>query len=178
MNVCKYLEGNSDEEQITLTDLVLKMEEYCHDKSQAYTKKHMKRKIVDHFGDQVLISNSHTREDVVTLKSTAKKILGEYFASPEPDSEEEKKQVILDTAAKLIKSDIKGKVASKDYYPDFEDIRNIDKNLSYVPESLQLFLKAIFVGTDDLKIASIGQAIMQAARPKNILTPLQVGFAV
>ena len=177
LNVCKYLEDN-DDEQLTMSDLVSKMEEYCNDKIDAYSKKHMKRKIIDHFGEEVLISNSQTKEDVVTLKSTAKKILSEYLASPELDSEEDKKQVLLDTAAKLIKNDIKGAVASKDCYPDVEDIRDIEKNVNYVPESLRLFLKVIFVGSDDLKIAAIGQAIMQAARPKAILAPLQVGFSV
>ena len=105
LNVCKYLEDN-DDEQLTMSDLVSKMEEYCNDKIDAYSKKHMKRKIIDHFGEKVLISNSQTKEDVMTLKSTAKNILSEYFASPELDSEEDKKQVLLDTAAKLIKNDI------------------------------------------------------------------------
>ena len=104
--------------------------------------------------------------------------MNEYFDSPQTDSQEEKKRHLLETAAKLIKSCIKGKPESKELYPGLEDLKAIDKNLSYSPDSLQLILKSIFVGDDDLKVAAIGQAIIQAARPKSILAPLQVGFAV
>ena len=44
---------------------------------------------------------------------------------------------------------------------------------------MKLFLKTVFSGKEtELKIASIGQAIAQAARPRTLLAPLQVGLAV
>ena len=42
-----------------------------------------------------------------------------------------------------------------------------------------IFLRKIFAGKDnDLKLASVGQAIMQAARLRVLLAPLQFGLAV
>ena len=49
---------------------------------------------------------------------------------------------------------------------------------SCIPENLELFLK-IATGKDEpLKIAAIGQAIMQAASPRNLMMPLEVLLAV
>ena len=39
-------------------------------------------------------------------------------------------------------------------------------------------LNTIFVGEDNKKVASIGQAIVQAARPRSLILPLQIGLAV
>ena len=43
---------------------------------------------------------------------------------------------------------------------------------------LKTFLESILVGKDNVKLVSIGQAITQAAQPRVILAPLQVGLAV
>ncbi|XP_006825118.1 protection of telomeres protein 1-like [Saccoglossus kowalevskii] len=49
--------------------------------------------------------------------------------------------------------------------------------LAFVPESLKCFLKEIFVDIG-VKLASIGQAIIQASHPRVLLAPLQIGLAV
>ena len=49
---------------------------------------------------------------------------------------------------------------------------------SCIPESLELFLK-IAIGKDEpLKIAAIGQAIMQAVSPRNLMMPQQFIYIV
>ena len=51
--------------------------------------------------------------------------------------------------------------------------------ISFLPESLILLLGTLIVGVDKkLKKASIGQAIMQATRPRVLIAPLQLGLAV
>ena len=46
--------------------------------------------------------------------------------------------------------------------------------MDLVPESLQLLLTTVFSGKDvEMKLASIGQAIMQAARLRILICPLQ-----
>ena len=87
--------------------------------------------------------------------------------------------IIIKTAADLIKNGIKCMVTSKDMYPIPEDIASIEKNIDFVPESLRCLLRTIFTEKKaDLKIASIGQAIIQAARSRVLIAPLQVGLAV
>ena len=54
-----------------------------------------------------------------------------------------------------------------------------DYNLKFVPESLQLLLRNVFSEKNaDIKLSSIGQAIIQAARPRVLIAPLQIGLGV
>eukprot|EP00794_Sanderia_malayensis_P010410 gene10410-11499_t len=74
---------------------------------------------------------------------------------------------IIRTAAKLIKNGIKLVETSNEYYPPTDEIENPQKCLSFLPESLKAFLGEIVTGKDvELKLASIGQAIMQISRPR------------
>ena len=47
-----------------------------------------------------------------------------------------------------------------------------------MPESLRILLQTLFPGNSSTKVASLGQAITQAARPRAILCPLQLGLGV
>ena len=42
--------------------------------------------------------------------------------------------------------------------------------MSFLPEILKVLLEGLNIGKGAMKIASIGQAIMQAARPQVLLT--------
>ena len=54
-----------------------------------------------------------------------------------------------------------------------------EASLNFPPDSLRYFLQEVFKGSDvGIKVASIGQAIMQTTRPRVLLTPLQMGLAV
>eukprot|EP00794_Sanderia_malayensis_P004456 gene4456-5048_t len=69
--------------------------------------------------------------------------------------------------------------ATKTMYPTSEEIQSVDQNLSNVPSGLQLFVKKIFVEKNpEKKVASIGQAIIQATRPQVFIAPLQIGIGV
>ena len=60
-----------------------------------------------------------------------------------------------------------------------EDLSNIDDALSVLPESPRIFLKNVMSGKNiELKLASIGRALMQAARPRFQVSPLQFGTGV
>lgn len=58
----------------------------------------------------------------------------------------------------------------------YPDSSGIAAAASYVPESLQVLLRNMFAGKNiDTKVASIGQSIMQAIRPRMMIAPLQLG---
>ena len=90
-----------------------------------------------------------------------------------------KKRAIIETAAKLIKSDIKTNVPSvTNEYPSTETLK-LDSALTYIPATLRTFLNSLFMGKDtQRKINSIGQAMIQAVRPQAALAPLQLGLSV
>ena len=82
-------------------------------------------------------------------------------------------------AAEILKSDIKFVLQLNSPYPTSVEMSSAMKTLEHVPQSLQLLLHMLFAGKEkELKVCSIGQAIMQATRPKVLLPPLQLGVGV
>lgn len=86
---------------------------------------------------------------------------------------------MIETAAKLIKADIMSLEYSKAVCPSSVDI-NSEQNIRFVPDSLQTLLRALFIGQNDssVKVASVGQAIIQASRPRTLIAPLQIALSV
>lgn len=79
---------------------------------------------------------------------------------------------------KLLKSNIKNLAVSR-YNFLSSDQMSIEKNFAFIPDLFRLFLCILFVGKDlELQIAWVGQAIVQATRPRVILAPLQLGLGV
>ena len=86
---------------------------------------------------------------------------------------------IIETAAKLINSEIKNIDVSSNVYPTSAVMSDVEEALEFIPDLLKSFLELLFVGKDiKLMLASVGQATVQAVRPKVILAPLQLGLGV
>jgi hypothetical protein len=175
------LEEN-DEEQITVSDLVTKMTEElaaCGSTEEPYSVKYMKQRLLEHYGEKIVITQLGGRENVVTFRTTASSILQEYYSAGKHkyDDEEEKIRLIV-TAGKLIRNDAKLLEFSHLVYPTTEDMSSIDSATQYLPQSLLVLLQTIIGKTHTKKVASIGHAIVQAARPRVVVAPLQLGLAV
>ena len=116
---------------------------------------------------------------VVTVKETAANILQQFKDSPQTDDEETEKRNIVRAAARLMKADIKNIDTCRDFYPDPSEVRSLEKTVTYVPQSLRILLQETFSGKScDLKVASIGQSIVQLTRLRAIVAPIQYGLAV
>ena len=176
-HVVEWIEDN-DSEQVTVYDLVEEMKKHLNDGSP-YSVPYMKKRLSEHFGDRVVIAEVNGRVDVVTLKTNAASILHNSYLCPKEEHPDADKIRIIETSGDLIRNDIKSMEHEKDLYPKTEDLSSLSRNLKYLPESLQLFLRKLITGSDaDIKIASIGQAIIQATRPRAAIPPLQIGLAV
>lgn len=175
--VADYLEKN-DDEQVTISDLVNKMRDHLVNTNiQPYTNKHMKEELKTHFGNRIVITEVGGKQNVVTFQTTAANILQSFHEKNAHDIGDEKTNII-ETAAKLIKQDIKAIVQGKDEYPTTDDLVP-DKAIQFLPQCLQQFLAIIICGKESTcKTASIGQAIMQSCRPRVLLAPLQIGLGV
>lgn len=178
LKIAEYLEQN-DDEQTTVGDLILKMSEYTEaENCDPYSFKYMKTELVKHFGDKIIITEICGKQNVVTFRSTASKILFDFHHRQKNKAMDQANQIV-ETAAKLIKNDIKGIIQSRDTYPEYCEIASADKAIEYLPESLKTFLSHLFCGSDvTAKLASVGQAIMQATRPRVLIVPLQMGLGV
>lgn len=172
----------SDDEQISISDLVKKMAEYLKELDPAaepYCNKWMRDKLLKHFGNRILICTVNGKPDVVTFSAKAQTILHDFYEDKKKDDPEAEKIRIIEAAAKMIKSDIKQGEPDQSCYPLAEDLSNIDDAVSVLPESLRIFLRTVMSGQNkELKMASIGQALMQAARPRLQVSPLQFGTGV
>ena len=123
LRMCTYYEEN-DEEQLSVTDLACKMKEYLQDTDSApYGNQYLKSRLLEHYVDSVLVAEVAGFHDIVTFRRKTSQILHDYFNKPNEDDEEAHKSAIIEAAAKFIKSDIKGIVASlNDEYPKVTDI--------------------------------------------------------
>ena len=178
--VCVFLEEN-DEEQLTISDLVAKMGEYLQgSKSMAYGNQYLKEKLISRYGNSLFVTDGRCGvKNIVTFREKTCDILRKYYNSPREEDEEAQKRAILQTAAKLIKSDIKTTVApEEDTYPTTAELK-LAAALDFIPASLRFLLQHLFVGKDtSRKVAGIGQAVVQAVRPRAVIAPLQLGLSV
>ena len=139
----------------------------------------MKYQIKQHFGNKIVITEINGKTNVVTFRSTASAILHDFYCQTKQDDSGADKMRIIETAAKLIKSDIQSVIQTKDSYASFHELSSVDEAISFLPESLQLMLRVLFPSQSaQVKLASLGQSIMQATRPRILLAPLQVGLGV
>eukprot|EP00794_Sanderia_malayensis_P020908 gene20908-22960_t len=136
LKVVQYLREN-DDEQVTIGDLVDKMEDYLAEEKEngTYTPEHMKKKLQEHFGEQIIISTVCGKADVVTLHTIAETILHDFDGRGQQENDpESEKASIIETAAKLTKHDIKSIKTCLDYYPGIDE--TIEESLNFLTISL------------------------------------------
>ena len=174
----QYLRDNDEELLLSISDLQDKMNDYLGNPELcAYGHTHMKEELLGHLKNEIVITEINGRSNVVTLKSTADSILQEFHKSQVANkSQEEEKQMIIQTAARLIKQEIKSVTTPGTSYPQVD--ADVEKHLDFLPQSLRLFLTNVLAGKSRIKLASIGQTIMQATRPRALMAPLQIGLAI
>lgn len=68
----------NDDEQTTIGDLVNNMKQYL-DEEEPYSFRHMKEQLLQRFGDEIVISEVSGRQNVVTFRANATKILHDFF---------------------------------------------------------------------------------------------------
>ena len=175
----KYLE-ESENETITISDLRSMMElelEFCGSKHPTFKTKHTKRRLLEKFGkERIIFTSVEGRANLIVFKETADRILQEVHDASEK-SPADKVTDVIKAAARLIKEEILSFTDEKKNYPSPEEIGNADEQLAYITSGLQSFLTTL-IGEKKLVVAAIGQAIMQNARPRAVLAPLQVALGV
>ena len=129
----------------------------------------------EHFGDHLVITHINGKSNIVSFKNTCAAILQDFYNSQQKPDLSSQKIRLVQTASKLIMSDIKLVETENNCYPSYGDFESQDKCISFLHETLEVLI----VGKGEkMKIASIGQEIMQAARPRVLLAPLQFVLGV
>ena len=176
--VVDHLETNR-EELLSVPDLCDMMKTFMGgDSSNAYSTVWMKWKLNEHFGNRIVIGNVHGKPNVVTFTNNANTILTEFFCKPRTADTEAEKARLISTVVKLLQHDIKTIERDNSVYPTSDEMSNVDEALSFLPQSLSLLLKGLLPPNNNIKVAAIGQSIVQAVRPRAFIAPLQLGLAV
>ena len=149
--MCSHFEMN-DEEQMTISFLLEKMKEFLTDNnSLPYTSYYLKKKLKERYGDSIYFAEKEGLNDIVTFREKTSNILRSFYKQTQQGDEEAQKKTIIETAARLIRSDIKTSVPSvTGHYPKSEELE-LDSALAFLPDTLQNMLNFLFSGKN-LKI--------------------------
>ena len=80
--VCDILELG-DEEKLSISELVAIMNEKLSDTEfPAYDRRHMKKKLLDHYGDDVTVIGEVSKSDIVTYRPQVSSIMRQYYDKP------------------------------------------------------------------------------------------------
>ena len=80
----------------------------------------MQLMLKEHLGDKIIQTEINGKPNVVTFRNKAKEVLYDFYNNRDLDHEKDKMRII-ETAAKLMKDDIKAVNTSHCNYPDFDD---------------------------------------------------------
>lgn len=178
VKTCEWLQENC-QEPISVSDLVEKMRSFLPEESEPYSSRHLKKKLHDWFGDNIIISGTDGKCNMITFGKTVSNIILDYHKQKRLDDPDEEKFRLIESAAKLIRTEINLLYKNKDFYPSASDIASVEENKTYLPPVLLTFLDILIGGKrNDLKQVSIGQAIMQACRPRSLICPIPLAVGV
>ena len=113
------------------------------------------------------------------FRQKGEELLDQFYRQPRKKSTEEEKLKVIQLVAQLILEDISNsKCKVDDVYPAGSTV-DIDFVLEYLPCTLMLFLTSLFEKKkDSLKVATIGQSIMQCTRPLSLMMPFSFFLGV
>lgn len=180
LKLCKFMEDDEDC-QFSLSMLEEKMETLCDKEEQgcAYHKKHLKRKLLDHFGDNIIITEIKGKESVVCLREETDRVVWDKWYSERRTNTEEDRIRVVTAAAKIIHDELTCQAYDTDHYICN---KNVNDDQSLIPSSLQIFLD-IIIGAQsskskERKKKAIAQAIISAARPRSFIAPVLLHVGV
>jgi len=184
-SLCEWLESGSDDELHTLEELRMwmvreymavvgsdnKLTESVADDA-VYSVKHLKRKLLMRYGDHVFFSFLAGKRNILCFRDMCSYIINEHherLLHGDNDSER-----IVKLAGKLIAAQLHELSTNLNSYPTKQDMASDD--MKCIPSLLQLLLGILV--PNKLKQVGIGQAIVQAAKPRSYISPLLLGLAL
>ena len=139
-----------------MKDLYEKMCSYSDD--HVYSMRTFRDRLMKYYSDEIYFEKGGKGEFVV-FKNMTKFYLDSL--------KHRDKSSVISVAAKLIKDDIRKMQKSTNFYPTEQDILNGEE---WMPDSLNLFLSSLV--PCKTKRVALGQSLVQAARPRSIISPI------
>ena len=164
---------NTTGEKVTISRLIEEMGKYTE---EPYSRRYMRQKLQNYYGDDVSFLVYPGDKTVVVLGVNAESILKAVYSQRPKESTDQEKLRIIRTAAQLILADINSLMAfsNDESYPTVDSLSNTDN----VPTSLKELLQTMIKQKSEIKKTAIAQSIIQAAHPRSMSMPLQIFLAV
>ena len=181
----KFMEDN-DECQYAISELLAKFKSLIPSHYEAVSSQTLKKKLIDHFGARITITNVLGGKSILTFTANSCSIFNTAWYSERArncsDVEFERKK-ILEAAVEIIRDDISKRIYERDYYSSIDQM--FDGAQELVPDSLRFLIEGIVlkrkIGARSAwlrKCIAIEHAILSAARPNSFLSMVQVACAV
>lgn len=178
LKFCQDLE-NDDDCQFSLSQLFDRFNATIED-DQPYTKLYFRKKLEDHFGSRIILTQVPGCDAIFCLRETADRTLHEkWYNELRLSNQEDERMRIVETAANIIREDISSRVYDIDVYKLGRDF----KENSFIPESLETFVNIVLgrnrnsVSTSRRKKA-ISEVIISSCRPRSYISPLLLELGV
>jgi len=150
---------------------------------EKYSQKALKPKLMAHYGKSLFVTETPGKENVYNFSGSASAALYEKWYDQKKASYSDERMRIVETAAAIIREDIRSKVYSTSHYPS--DEKDLDDE-SVLPKSLHRFMEVIITTKAkdksqrvvQRKRAAIGQALVAACRPRSFLSPILLAVGV
>ena len=168
-----WLYINSDAEIYTLKELHSKMSELAG-RDSVYCLKRLKQKLQERHGNNLYFAEIEGKSNVVCFQNMIDYYLNDLGKKKTQNDKDKDGEKLVMTAAKLIKAEIREKKYDTSTYPKTTDIHN--KTGGWIRKLLKVFLEVLV--RSDLRQNSIGQAIVQVAKPSSTIMPVPFGLAV
>src|SRR6218665_846920 len=176
--MCAWLESQTDRYLYSIAELrskLLQSGRYSDD--EVYCIKSLKVKLEERYGNHVVFVEDRGRADVVCLTKMASFVLREQWKKERAaDDDETESQRIVKTAAKLIRAELRETLFSRETYPTNIDIGDEETALKFVPSLLHTMMQELV--SNSVKQLAIANAIVQAARPRSVISPILFGLGV
>lgn len=175
-DLCSWMEV-CDDELHTLDELKDKMDDLAGgDEGLVYSKKQLKSKLEEKYGNHICFAEVAGKKNVVCFKNMASCIISDQWYNERKSKEEDESLRIVIAAAKLVKEQIRQLELDINQYPMNSDYDNVDHARSFLPTLINAFLENIVC--DSLKQVSLGHCIVQASRPRSIISPIPFGLGI
>ena len=172
--LCDHIYSSS-ECQYSISELESMLCDFVSD-GDSYSTKYLKRKLQDHYGNKVTITNVPGKPCIFTFHEYSHKILHDRWYTDRCSSENDERKRVVETAARIIRQNIRAMVYDSSTYPEPKDIT------CTAPESLDTFIHNVIHHSSKTehspKHEAITQSIIAATRPRSFLSPLLLGIAV
>ena len=173
--MCRLLENSCDSALFSVCELRLRMIDE-HGEDSVYSCKQLKRKLLEQYGEHIFFAEVSGRKDVICLRNMAGYILSDKWYADRKGNTADESRRIIEAAASLIKADIREQKYSTDTYPAPDGMHDLDLQTQWMPPLLFLLMQQLV--PNHVQQLSLGNALVQAVRPRSVISPVLFGVGV